>query len=65
MLERYEELWNAIKEEIRLMKGIEPFEYKKTYTKIKFKSDDKLSLNKILNIPVCVVIIESVFEKNR
>ena len=33
--------------------------------KIKFKSDDDLPLAKILNIPVCKIIVKSVFkEKN-
>ena len=31
--------------------------------KIKFESDNKLSLNKVLNIPVCVIIVGSVFEE--
>ena len=33
--------------------------------KIKFKSDNDLPLGKILNIPVCIIIVTSVFqEKN-
>ena len=32
--------------------------------KIKFESDDNLPLGKILNIPVCVIIVKSVFQKN-
>ena len=31
--------------------------------KIKFESDDNLPLGKILNIPVCVIIVKSVFQK--
>ena len=32
--------------------------------KIRFESDDNLPLGKILNIPVCVIIIRSVFQEN-
>ena len=32
--------------------------------KIKFESDDDLPLSKIINIPVCVIIINSVFEED-
>ena len=32
--------------------------------KIKFESDDDLRLGKILNIPVCVIIVRSVFKEN-
>ena len=31
---------------------------------IKFELDDKLPLGKILNIPVCVIIVRSVFQEN-
>ena len=30
--------------------------------KIKFKSDDKVLLSKIINIPICTIIAKSVFE---
>ena len=63
-LENYKELWNEIKEEIRTIRGIEPFEYEKDVVKIKFESDYGLPLGKILNIPVCVIIAKSVFEEN-
>ena len=32
--------------------------------KIKFESDDDLPLSKIINIPVCVIIVNSVFEED-
>ena len=59
-LENYKE----IKEEIRTIRGIEPFEYEKDIMKIRFESDYGLPLGKILNILVCVIIARSVFEKN-
>ena len=61
-LENYKELWNEIKEEIRTVRGIEPFEYEKDVMKIR-ESDYGLPLSKILNIPVCVITYRSVFEK--
>ena len=63
-LENYKELWNEIKEEIRTIKEIQPFKYEKDVMKIKFESDPGLSLGKILNIPVRVIIAKSVFEEN-
>ena len=63
-LENYRELWNEIKEEIRKVKGIKSFEYEKDVMRIKFESDYGLLLGKILNIPVCVIIAKSIFEKN-
>ena len=52
------------KKEIRTIKGeIEPFEYEKDVMRMKFESDNGLPLNKILNIPPCVIISRSVFEE--
>ena len=63
-LENYRELWDEIKEEIRTIKGTEPFKYEKDFMKIRFKSDYGSPLGKILNIPVSVIITKSVFEEN-
>ena len=57
-LENYRELWNEIKEEIRTIRGIKPFEYEKDAMRI------RLLLRRILNIPVCIIIARSVFEEN-
>ena len=32
--------------------------------KIKFESNDDLPLGKMLNIPVCIIIVRSVFEED-
>ena len=32
--------------------------------KISFKTNDDLPLNKIINIPVCVIIVSSIFKEN-
>ena len=63
-LENYRELWSEIIDEIETIKGIEPIEYEKKFMKIKFESDDGLPLDKVLNIPLCVVIAKSVFQEN-
>ena len=63
-LQNYRKLWNEITEEIRTIRGIEPFQYEKDAMKIKFGSDYGLPLGKMLNIPVRVIIVKSVFEEN-
>ena len=42
--------------------GHEPGEYGKDLMKIKFNSDDNLSLNKILKLHMLTVIVRSVFQ---
>ena len=32
--------------------------------KTKFESDDNLALGKVLNIPMCIIIVRSVFHEN-
>ena len=64
MMENYEELWDFIREEIRLIDDVEPFKYKKDFMKINFKSNDKVPTNEILNIPVCVLIIKSILKRD-
>ena len=39
-------------------------EHEKDFTRIKFNSDDDLSLNKILKLHNVTVIVRSVFEEN-
>ena len=63
-LENYTELWDEVKDQIELISDNEPTEYKKDFMKIKFESDDDLSLGKVLNIPLCVIIVRFVFREN-
>ena len=63
-LENYKELWSEMKDATRTIRGIDPFKYEKDVMKITFESDYGLPLGKILNIPMCVIIAKSVFEKN-
>ena len=62
MLENYTELWNEIKEQIELITGDKMTKYSKDFMKIRFKRNDDLPLNKIINIPVCVLIVSSIFK---
>ena len=64
VLENYKKLWDKVKEEIRTINvGIKPFEFKKDVIKINFESDDiKLPLNKVINVPMCIIIAKFVFK---
>ena len=64
VLKSYTELWDEIKEQIELTTGNKVIKYDKDFIKEKFKTDDDLPLGKILNIPVCVVIIRGGFEED-
>ena len=60
-LENYIELWDEIKNETEAISGNELIKYERDFMKIKFESDDDLPWGKMLNIPVCIVIVKSVF----
>ena len=64
LIEKYTELWDEIKKQIKLITGNKVIECSKDLMKIKFVSDDDMPLDKILNIPVCVLIIRGVFKEN-
>ena len=59
-LENYTELWDEIKDQIKLISGDKPIEYKKDFMKI----DNDLPLSKISSIPLCVIIVTSVFQSS-
>ena len=63
-LENYTEIWNEIKEHIELISGNKLIKYEKDFVKIKFQSNGDLPLGKILNIPVCIIVVRSVFEED-
>ena len=64
MLKNCMELWDEIKEQIELITDDKVIKYSKDFMKIKFKTMDDLPLSKMINIPVCVVIISSIFKEN-
>ena len=63
-LENYTELWEEIKDQIKTISGDNPIEYGKDFIKARFESNDTLSLGKILNTPVCIIVIENVFQRD-
>ena len=64
MLETYTELWDEIKKPIELISTDKVTKLNKDFIKIRFKTNDDLPLNKIINIPVCVIIVSSIFKED-
>ena len=64
MLKNYTDLWHEIKEQIELTTGDKVVQYSKDFMNIRFKTNDDLSLNKIINITVCVVIVRSISKED-
>ena len=63
ILANYKKLWDFVKREIsKINEEIEIFDFKGDVMKIKFKSNDKVPLSKIINIPMCTKIVKSVFK---
>ena len=63
-IKRYEELWSKIGDLIRsITKNSD--DYNEKYMKIKFNSDDKLPLNKRIEIPSMTIVVRAVFHKNK
>ena len=59
----YEELWIKIRDLIRSVTK-KSDDYEEKYTKIKLDSDDKLPLNKTIEIPVMVIVFRASFYEN-
>ena len=62
-LKNYTEVWNEIKEQIKLIRDNKTIQCSKDFTKTEFEANDDLPLNKILNAPVCVITVNSVNNK--
>ena len=58
----YRELWNEIKNQIETINEGELIKYNKDFMKIRFDSNDDLSLGKILSILVLSIIVKFVFQ---
>ena len=59
---KYEELWSKIRDLIRsITKNSD--DYDKKYMKIKFNSDDKLSLKEMIEIASMIIVVTAVFQK--
>ena len=63
LLNKYNEVWDGIKDEIKEVISSE-CDYEKDYMKIKFDSDDDLPLNKPLKFHLMTITIRSVFEED-
>ena len=62
--EKYNDVWNGIKNEIKTINGGKENNYEKDYIKTKFNSDDDLPLNKQSEFHNMTVTIRSVFEED-
>ena len=63
-LENYTELWDDVKDQIKTISIDNPIEYEKNVIKVRFASNDDLPFGKILNIPVCIIVVKSVFQRD-
>ena len=63
MLKKYNDVLNRIRDKIKEVSNSE-CDYKKDYVKIKFNSDDNLSLNKPLKFHLMTITMRSVFEED-
>ena len=61
VLKKYAEVWSGIKGQIKKINDVQFGEYGKDYMRIKFDSDDKLPLNKILKFRILTIIIMNIF----
>ena len=64
VLKKYTKLWDGIKNETETINGNKKGEYGKDFMKIKFDTDDNLSLNKTLTLHNMTIIIRSVFDED-
>ena len=64
LLKKYADVWDGIKNEIKIINGGKENDYGNDYMKIKFNSYDDLPLNKSLKFHAMAIIIRSVFEEN-
>ena len=63
MLENYAEVFDEITEQIESITGGE-VKYSKDTLKVKLKASDDLPFGEIINVPVCVIVISSIFQEN-
>ena len=62
MFKNCTELWDEIKNEIKIINGGKEGQYGKDFLKTKFDTDDDLLLNKLLKFPAMTIVVRSVFE---
>ena len=64
VLKKHADVCDGIKNKIKAKNGGEENDYGKDYMKIKFNSDDDLSLNRPLKFHAMIIIIRSVFKED-
>ena len=64
VFKKYAEVWRRIKDQIEKINDGLVGEYGKDYMKIKFDSDDNLSLNTVLKFRILAIVIRNIFEKD-
>ena len=63
-MQRYQKVIDEIKEIIKIINDYsQPIKYDDNYMKIKFNTDDNISLNKIIYFTTITIIIRSVTQK--
>ena len=62
-IKRYEELWSKPRDLIRSITKNSDY-YNEKYMKIKFSSDEKLPLNKMIEIPTMAIVVRAIFYDN-
>ena len=62
MLKNYTDIFDEIADQIELMRD-DKVKYYKDIMRIKFKTNDDLVFNEMMNIPVCVIVASSVFKE--
>ena len=64
IIKKQEELWIKVRHLIRsITKNSDDYDEK--YMKIKFNSDDELTLNKTIEIPSFIIFVRAVFHENK
>ena len=63
-LKKYADVWDEIKNKIKVTNGDKQNDYGKDYMKIKFNSDDDSLLNKLLKFHLMTIIIRCVFSED-
>ena len=64
VLEKYEEVWEGIKKEIKTINSSEKIEHGKDLKKNRFEFNDDLPRNKPIKLCNITIIIRSVFSEN-
>ena len=63
LLKKHADIWSGIINEVKEINGGKENDYGKNYMKIKFNSDNDMTLNKPLKFHAMTKIIRSVFEE--